>query len=110
MLRGKNLVMTDAPPKSLDTVQSTAYGAIGIPLAAIGLPIAVFLSPFYAEHMGLGLAVTGTVFMLLRFWDLFTDPIMGFLVDRFPTKNGRYKHWLILSAFILTVPTFFYTC
>lgn len=99
--------MTDAPPKSLDTVQASAYGAIGIPLAAIGLPIAVFLSPFYAEHMGLGLAVTGTVFMLLRFWDLFTDPIMGFLVDRFPAKRGRYKHWLILSAIILTVPTFF---
>ena len=100
------LVMADSL-RSLNSVQETAYGAIGIPLAAIGLPIAVFLSPFYAEHMGLGLAVTGTIFMLLRFWDLFTDPIMGFLVDRFPAKRGRYKHWLVLSVIILAIPTFF---
>ena len=40
-----------------------AFAGLAIPAAGIGLPLAVFLSPFYAEHMGLGMAATGTVFI-----------------------------------------------
>ena len=29
--------------------------------------------------------------MVARFWDIFTDPLMGALVDRYPSKWGRRK-------------------
>ena len=76
-------------------------------MAGIGLPIAVFLSPFYAEHMGLGVAMTGTIFMALRFWDLLIDPVMGYLVDTRPSRLGRIRHWLILAVPVLVVSTYF---
>ncbi|MEO1015822.1 MAG: MFS transporter [Pseudomonadota bacterium] len=84
-----------------------AFAGIGFPLAAVGLPVSVFLQPFYAGEMGLGLATTGLVFMFLRFWDLMTDPVMGFLVDRRPSRFGRVRHWLALSVPVLMISTYF---
>ena len=51
--------------------------------------------------------MVGLVFMILRFWDLGTDPVMGWLVDTRPTKRGRIKHWLIASVPVLMIGAFF---
>ncbi len=84
-----------------------AFAGVGMPLAAVGLPMAVFVIPMYAEQLGLGMTMTGLVFTLLRFWDLFTDPVMGWLVDTRPTRRGRIKHWLLLSIPVLALGAFF---
>ena len=102
--------MTINRPLSLPRV--FAFAGIGIPLAAIGLPMAVFVVPMYTTELGLNTATTGLIFMMLRFWDLITDPVMGWLVDRRPTAYGRFKHWiagsvpiLMLSGFFLFIPS-----
>lgn len=84
-----------------------AFASVGMPLAAIGLPMAVFVAPMYADQLGLGTTLVGLIFMILRFWDLGTDPVMGWLVDTRPTKRGRIKHWLIASVPILMIGAFF---
>lgn len=84
-----------------------AFAGVGMPLAAIGLPMAVFVAPMYAEQLGLGTTMVGLIFMILRFWDLGTDPIMGWLVDTRPTKFGRVKHWLAASVPVLMLGAFF---
>lgn len=89
--------MTTVPAK-LPLSQVIAYGSVGIPFGAVSLPMAVFIAPFYAEQMGLGTALVGLIFMLLRFWDLVSDPVMGWLVDTKPTRSGKVKHWLILAV------------
>lgn len=78
-----------------------AYALPGAPIAGLGLPIVVYLPPFYAQEMGLGLALVGTIFMIARFWDVITDPLMGVLSDRFPSRWGRRRHWIVLSVPIL---------
>lgn len=84
-----------------------AFASVGMPLAAVGLPMAVFVAPMYAEQLGLGTTMVGLIFMILRFWDLGTDPVMGWLVDSKPTKRGRIKHWLVGSVPILMLGAFF---
>ena len=69
--------------------------------------MAVFVAPMYAEQLGLGTTMVGLIFMILRFWDLGTDPVMGWLVDTRPTKHGRIKHWLIGSVPVLMLGSFF---
>ncbi len=91
----------------LPLLQVLAFASIALPLAAIGLPFAVYLPRFYAGEMGLGLETTGMIFMVLRFWDIATDPIMGYLVDRHPSRWGRIKHWLVLSVPILILSAAF---
>ncbi|MEQ9317343.1 MAG: MFS transporter, partial [Henriciella sp.] len=87
--------------------QAVAYGSVGIPFGAVGLPMAVFIAPFYADQMGLGTTAVGLIFMVLRFWDLFTDPVMGWLVDTKPSRRGRIKHWLVWSVPILLPAVYF---
>ena len=84
-----------------------AFASVGIPLSAIGLPMAVFVAPMYAEEFGLGTALVGTIFMILKFWDLGTDPVMGWLVDTRPTRFGRIKHWLVSSVPVLALAGIF---
>jgi len=83
-------------PLSPSIVATFALPAL--PISAMGLPIVVYLPPFYAGEMGLGLATVGTVFMLTRFWDVVTDPILGIVSDRWRTGWGRRKPWLVASV------------
>ncbi len=92
---------TRARASHLKTTTLAAFAAPAIPISALGLPIAVYLPPFYASDMGLGLMLVGTVFMITRFWDVFTDPVLGILSDRFSSRWGRRRHWIVLSAPIL---------
>jgi len=80
-----------------------SYSAITIPMAAMGMPIAVYLPRFYSEGMGLALITVGTIFTIARVWDVITDPIMGVLIDRFDTRWGRRKHWVALSVPLLVL-------
>lgn len=74
-------------------------------LATLGLPIVIYLPAYYAGPMGLGLAATGFIFMITRFWDVFTDGLLGWAVDRFPTRWGRRKVWMLISTPLMVIGT-----
>ncbi|MEJ6586482.1 MAG: MFS transporter, partial [Pelagibacterales bacterium] len=48
----------------------------------------------------------GILFFLGRLTDIVTDPIMGVLIDRFPSRWGKHKHWIFISAPIFMVATY----
>ena len=55
-----------------------------------------FLLKFYTDVMGVKGSVVGTVMMIARFVDAFTDVGMGRICDRSKvTKNGKFKPWLL---------------
>lgn len=88
-----------------------SHSGIWMPLAAMTMPIAVYLPPFYGETLGLSLTTVGIIFTLARIWDTVTDPIMGVLIDRVDTRWGRRKPWvavslpiLMLAAYMLYLP------
>ncbi len=90
-----------------------AFSLPAIPIAALGLPLVVHIPPFYAQITGLDLTAIGALFMIIRFWDVFTDPVLGVLSDRFETRWGRRRHWIAasvpivcLSVFMIFIPPF----
>ena len=93
--------------KKLTTPILLAYGGLAVPLAALGLPLAVYIPPFYAGPIGLGVGTVGIIFMVARFWDIFTDPIMGMIVDRYPSKWGKRKHWIAIGVPVLMLAAWF---
>ena len=70
------------------------------------MPIFIFILPYYAGDLGLGLSLVGILFFLGRLTDIVTDPIMGVLIDRFPSRWGKHKHWIFISAPIFMVATY----
>ena len=43
--------------KSLSTYQLASYGAPSVPLSMVALPLAVYLTPVYADSAGFGLSL-----------------------------------------------------
>ncbi|HEX2891702.1 MFS transporter [Vineibacter terrae] len=85
----------------LSRVSLLAFISQALPVAGLGLPIVVYLPPFYADEMGLGLAAVGWIFMITRFFDVAIDPVFGLLADRYGTRFGRRKPWIALALPIL---------
>ncbi len=83
--------------KPLSNRVLACYSGISMPLAAMLMPVAVYLPPFYASELELNLATVGLIFTIARFWDVITDPIMGVVIDRFDTRWGRRKHWIAIA-------------
>ena len=84
-----------------------AYGLPGLPLAALGVPLYVYLPTFYAEQLGLGLAAVGSALLIARIWDLVTDPLMGRLSDAMETRLGRRRPWMLAGLPVLLVSAWF---
>lgn len=96
--------MSESPKTAPDRVRTSwlfAYSLPGLPIAAMGLPLAVHLPNFYAVEVGLGYQVAGGIFLLTRVLDIFLDPIMGVVSDRFQTRWGRRRIWMVLSVPIM---------
>lgn len=79
------------------------YGASGFPLALLGLPLYIYLPTYYAEDLGLGLAATGGILLLVRLFDLLTDPLIGHLSDRLNWHRSRRRSsmWLGMPLLLL---------
>ncbi|MEZ5596847.1 MAG: MFS transporter [Pseudomonadales bacterium] len=88
---------------------STIYthGSLGLPLAVIGYPLSIWIPAHYSGGLGISLATVGTILMLARFGDVITDPLMGELSDRWRTRFGRRKPWIIVGSVAMLLGVWF---
>lgn len=93
-------------------IQVTKIGIIekiGFALTNLGnIPIMTLLNTylliFYTDVVGIDPAIVGTLFLISRLLDGVSDPLLGFLIDRFPrTKIGKYKPILIAGSLICCI-------
>lgn len=87
------------------------YGLVNLPTSIVGLPIALYIPAFYSQNLGLSLAAVGALIALSRLTDVITDPTIGIASDRWRTRFGRRKPWMVfgmplkvLSLWMLFVP------
>ena len=82
------------------------YAGISLPIAFLGLPLYVYVPITYAEISAIGLTAAGMVIFLARLLDVVTDPLMGWLQDRF-RDHFSPKYWMMLSIPILIAGVFY---
>ena len=65
----------------------------------------------YAKYFGLTMTTIATVLVVARLFDLITDPLVGYLSDRYHHRHGTRKPFLVVgglvfavSAYLLAVP------
>ena len=68
--------------------------------------LATYLNIFYTDVLGLS-TVWGGLFLIIfpllsKILDAITNVVMGYIIDRTRTKQGKARPWLFLSAFLLT--------
>lgn len=69
--------------------------------------MATYLNVYYTDVLGLG-TVWGGVFLVIfpiisKIIDAVTNVVMGYIIDRTKTRQGKARPWLLLSAPLLAV-------
>ncbi|WP_231686845.1 MFS transporter [Bacillus sp. JCM 19034] len=90
------------------------YGLGDLASNLVFAAVSSFLLFYYTDVAGASAAIVGTIILVSRFLDGFTDIGMGALVDKTTSKHGKARPWLLwmaipyaVSAFLLfTVPDF----
>ncbi|WP_037314377.1 MFS transporter [Ruegeria halocynthiae] len=59
-------------------------------LAAAGIPLYIHLPRFAAVNLGMGLALIGTILLMIRLVDLIQDPLIGWAIDRWPQAQSLF--------------------
>lgn len=67
-------------------------------VAAIEAAWRVYLPSFFATNLGLSLGVAGALLMAARIFDSVVDPAIAWASDRFPTRYGHRRPWLVASV------------
>lgn len=68
------------------------------------LLLSTFFLIFYTDVVGLDPGKLATLFLISKIVDGISDPVMGYLLDRFPvTKHGKFRPILILGTIIVVV-------
>lgn len=88
---------------SVDRKTLAMYALPALALAMPTIPAYVYLPTFYAETLGLGLAATGAVLLMARMLDVVSDPLVGVISDRFPTRWGRRKPWILVGGVLAAI-------
>lgn len=80
-----------------------SYAGIAIPLAMLGLPLYIYLPTFYAQSVGLSVTAVGLILFFSRLTDVITDPLVGIYSDRFESKYGKRKPFMLFGGIFLAI-------
>ena len=74
------------------------YSLTDLPVMLSIFPAVVFIPKFYASDMGVPLAVAANIILAVRLFDLFSDPLMGYISDRTHSRWGRRRPWIVAAV------------
>ncbi len=60
--------------------------------------ISAFLLIFYTDVFGISAAAAGTMMLVTKLFDAFTDPAMGAIADRTKSKFGKFRPYLLYGG------------
>lgn len=100
----------------LTYLEKIGYGSGDAAVNVVISAMFLIISFFYTDVFGLKPSHMGVMFLIVRFLDAVTDPLMGMITDRFTTRFGRYRHYFLwlavpfgISVFLtFTTPDFSY--
>ena len=83
-----------------------AYGALGLPLAFVALPLYVILPNHYASGFGVPLAALGAVLLGARLLDAVADPLIGRWADRLFARSPQAAWRAVAAAAVVLALAF----
>ncbi len=59
-------------------------------LASAGIPLYIHLPTFATVNLGIGLGTVGAILLAIRLVDLIQDPLIGWMIDRWPNAQRAF--------------------
>lgn len=85
------------------------YGTAALAYNFVYTLVTNYVNIFFTNVLGISLAAAGVIMLLARLWDGVNDPIMGTIVDKTNTKDGKYRpymKWGMLPLSVMTILIF----
>lgn len=89
---------TPAAAKVLPARILAPFATASMPVAALGIPLTVYLPNYFASHIGLSLSAVGTSFFVVRVIDIALDTLLGAAISSTHTRFGRFRPWIAGGA------------
>jgi GPH family glycoside/pentoside/hexuronide:cation symporter len=87
-----------APAARLSIPGILAYCTPALALGAYAVAFSVYLPQYFASHIGISTAAVGGVIFVVRFIDIWFDPVIGLAMDKTRVRFGRYRLWMLAGA------------
>jgi len=103
--------------QKLSVLEKIGYGSGDAAVNVVISSMFLIITFFYTDVYGLKPKDMAVLFLLVRFIDAITDPLMGLITDKITTKWGRYRPYFLflsvpfgISVFLtFTTPDFDYS-
>ncbi len=82
------------------------YSLTELPVVMALFPVLVFVPKFYTSELGVPLAVAANIILVVRIFDVLTDPLVGYLSDRLHTPWGRRRPWIVAATPVMMLGFF----
>ena len=92
-----------AYPKKL---QGLAYALPVMPIYFLFAPL-VLLQGMYAKYFGVPLSSIAMVLLISRFFDAISDPVIGYLSDKYHDRYGSRKPLIVLGGILFILSSWF---
>lgn len=89
--------------KYLNFGKKVAYGAGDFASNFFYMMVSTFVMIYLSDAVGLRTGVVGTLILISKLLDGFTDVIFGHMIDKTHSKMGKARPWMFYSAFPLAV-------
>ncbi len=95
--------MSEPAREKLTLGMKLIYGAPSVAGAAMAIPVAIHVNPFYSDTVLVPLAWVALAAALARVLDAIVDPFVGWLSDHTQTRWGRRRPWIAVAAPIAAI-------
>ena len=89
--------------KSFSFGERLSYALANIGGNLVYTTISSFVTLYYTDSVGIAAATAGTMMLIARIFDGFSDIIMGGIIDKTHTKWGQARPWFMISILPLVI-------
>ena len=91
---------------SLKWSQKVLYAMPTVGITFLMGPVMI-LQGIYAKYFGLALSTIAIVLLISKLFDALTDPLIGYLCDRFYLRHGSRKPFVFFGGILFVVSSYF---
>lgn len=98
------------PIEKIRTGEKFAYGCGDLASNLVLVLTSTYITFFYTDALGLNVGIIGSIVLLSRVFDGFTDILMGFIMDKTRSRHGKARAWMLWLAVPFGIATALMMC
>lgn len=110
----QNKVLTEVQDVKFPFWRNLLFGLSGFSRMLASALISTYAVYYYTDILGMSGRFVGAIVLISKIWDIINDPMMGAIVDRTRSREGKCRYWLkyfsvpggIVLASMFIVPDF----